>query len=134
MVRAPQAIERDAVVAGALLAIGIIFPTVVLFQIVDATAGIGCDSNWNFAFFVPLVVAWVLGGRLAAARGPGAPYSNAVLAALGAFAVFAVVRIVGEAVSSSDDCGGDLWAALAFNGMIAASTGIVGALLAARRP
>lgn len=132
--RAPEAIDREAIVSGALLGIGIIFPTVVLFQIVDATAGIGCDSNWNFVFFVPLVVAWVLGGRLAAKRGPGAPYSNAVIAALAAFAVFAVVRVIGEAVSSSNDCGGDLWAALAFNGMIAASTGIVGALLAGRRP
>jgi hypothetical protein len=126
-------VDARAVGGGAALALAIGVPAVLGFRVLDAVANVGCESNWTFVFYVPVLVAWVLGGRLAARRGPEAPFTHGLLAALAAYAVLAVVGLAIAAVGDRDpECGGA--AAYVFNAMVATSGGILGALIATRRP
>ncbi len=126
-------VDRRSVGAGALVGIAFIFPAVIAFQIVDAVSGIDCDSNLNLVFFVPVLVAWVAGGWVAARRQPDAPFTHGALAALSSFAVFAGTRVLTHAlISHRDSCSDDIVKILTFNGFVAATSGIIGGLLAGR--
>ncbi len=128
-------IDARAVGAGVAVASAIAVTTLIAFRVADAisTSGISCRSNLNLLFYLPVLVSWVVGGRRAASRRPDAPFSHALLAALGAFAVLAVVRLAaGALVGPGRECEPGP-AEYLFNAMVATSAGILGGLLALRR-
>lgn len=118
-----------AVATGAALALAVVVVTMVLVEVVDAAVGIPTGSNWVFLFYLLALAGLAAGGRFAAQRRPDAPLAHGLLAALGAYAVLAAF---GLALRFTVEKGPDP-VALAFNGLMAASAGILGTLLAERR-
>lgn len=131
MTASPQArIGSGAVLAGGAVSLGTLVVVVIAFDVIDATAGIPTNSNWVFAFYAVALAGLIAGARVAAIRRPDAPLMHGLLASVGAYAVLAVTAAVGRVVL---DRGVDP-VALAFNGLIAASAGVLGTVVAERRP
>jgi hypothetical protein len=121
-------ISWGSVRAGAALSLAVILVTMVLFELVDASVGIGRGSNWVFLFYALALIGLVAGGRRAARRRPDAPLLHGVLAVLAAYAVVAVIGLVLRVTTDRDIDP----VALAFNALMAASAGILGTVLAER--
>ena len=127
------AVDVRAVGAGAAVALLVGLPAVFGFRVLDAVADVGCQSNWTFVFYVPILVAWVLAGRWAALRRPEAPFTHGILAALAGFVVLAAVGLAIALFGNRDpECDAPP-TAYVFNAMVATSAGILGALIATRR-
>lgn len=119
-------VDRGAVVAGAGLGAAVAAVAIALAQGIKSLTG----ADANLALYLVLLAGLVLGGRAAARRQPTAPLTHGALAALAAYVALIVVitairlalgREVADPVS------------LVFNGLMAASAGILGGYLAARR-
>lgn len=119
-------IDRGAVVAGAGLGAAVAAAAILLAQGIKSLTG----TDANLALYLVLLAGLVVGGRAAARRQPEAPLTHGALAALVAYVALIVVitairlalgREVADPVS------------LVFNGLMAASAGILGGYLAARR-
>jgi protein-S-isoprenylcysteine O-methyltransferase Ste14 len=113
---------------GAALALAVALPTVVAVEVADRTVGIDSGSNWVFAFYLVVLAGLVAGGRRAALRRPAAALPSGALAALAAYAVLGVGGTLLRLATGRDPEP----VALVFNGLIALSAGLVGALLATR--
>jgi hypothetical protein len=122
-------ISWRAVGAGALLALAALAATIGLVAVVDAAIGLDGGSNWVFLFYGLALLGLGAGARWAAVRRPDAPLVHGLLASLGAYAAVAVVVAV---LRLALDRGVDP-VALAFNGLMAASAGILGTVAAERR-
>jgi putative membrane protein (TIGR04086 family) len=118
-------LERRSILLGAALTIVLAVPPAVLALLLsddDSMEG----SSWVPVLFAWIVVAFFLGGLLAARAQPHAPLAHGALAALTAYALvqgFGVVRhlIAGEDVS---------WLSIPFSALLASSTGTVGGIVA----
>ena len=108
------------VLTGAAVGVAVLAVTVVAAEALD----VGTGSNWVFALYAVALAGLGAGGWVAARARPDAPLAHGVLAALLAYAVLVVVGVV---VRSPDPV------TLAFNGLMAASAGILGTLVAERR-
>ena len=89
------------------------------------------DTDANLVLYLVLLFGLVFGGWVAARRQPTSPLTHGALAALAAYGVLvAVVTAVRVAL------GRDLAnpASFVFNGLMAASAGILGGYLALRNP
>ena len=122
-----RGLDGRAVALGAAVALVIVVPAAVVGQRLSGEAG-GEPTNAVFVFFGAVLTGFLVGGYLAARRAPAAPYINGALAALAAYLVVqgvgVVLRLVeGEAVSVVQ---------IAFNGLVAYASGLVGGLVAAR--
>ncbi len=120
-----RTIDTRAVLLGTSAAAAIALPFGLAGQLV---VGDEDSSLVVFAFLVPVLVAFVAGGLVAARRASSAPLTNGALAALGAFALIqgvgALRRLAtGEPLSV---------ASLAFAALLAYSCGLLGAFLAER--
>jgi hypothetical protein len=111
-------IDPRAVGLGALAAIVVAFPGLLLGGILDVAA-----------FAIVVLLAFVLGGTLAALKRPDAPYTHGLLAAAAACVVTSGISIAIR-VAKDDDIQP---AAYAFNLVLAAGCGCLGALIAQRR-
>ncbi|MGH9222836.1 MAG: hypothetical protein ACRD2W_03315 [Acidimicrobiales bacterium] len=123
-------VDWRAVGAGAALAFAVLAVTMVVVQVVDASVGLGRDSNLVLVFYVVALGGEAAGGWLAASRRPDAGLAHGLLAALSAYAV---VALFGATLRLTVDKGPDP-VALAFNGLMAACAGIVGTVVADRWP
>jgi hypothetical protein len=121
-----RTVEPRAVALGALTAVGIALPVGLVGQAVVESAD--TSSVVAFVFLVPILMAFVVGGFVAARRAGVGPLSNGALAALGAFAVIQGVGLVRRLASGESVAP----ASLAFAAFLAYSCGLVGALLAQR--
>ena len=104
--------------------------TLAMLVVVVAIAKVDGASNWVFLFYAGGLAGLAAGARLAASRRPEAGLAHGLLAALLAYAVFAVVVVVARVVL---DRGLDV-VALTFNALLAGSAGIVGTMIAERWP
>ena len=90
----------------------------------DDDSGGGTDqSNWVFVALAAVVIAYLAGGAAAGRRATAAPFANGATATLSAFVVvqviFGIVRLAqGDGLSPIG---------LTFNGLLAATIGVVGA-------
>ncbi|MCP3909475.1 MAG: hypothetical protein GY713_00820 [Actinomycetia bacterium] len=120
----PQApVDLHAIISGAVAGLVVIVPAALAAQLL-----IDHDSGWRVkALFTAVILFGLLAAGFGGARvGHLAPLSNGILSAMLAWAVvqgFGVVRrlIAGDDVS---------WGAVVFAGMLAATTGVVGATFA----
>lgn len=119
-------IDRSAVVAGAVLGAAVAAVAIVLAQGIKSLTG----TDANLALYLVLLAGLVVGGRAAAQRQPEAPLTHGALAAVAAYVALIVVitairLALGKEVADP--------VSLVFNGLMAASAGILGGYLAARR-
>lgn len=120
-------IDRTAVVAGAMRAAVVAGLAIVVAQAIKSLT----DTDANLVLYLVLLFGLVFGGWVAARRQPTSPLTHGALAALAAYGVLvAVVTAVRVAL------GRDLAnpASFVFNGLMAASAGILGGYLALRNP
>jgi len=116
-----------AVAAGAVLALAVAVPTIVVSSLV----GIDSESNMVFVAFLIYLAGQAIGGWQAARRQPDAPLSNGAMAPLTAYvAIGVVVSIIRIQRGRTLDP-----ESLILNAFLAASAGIFGGLIAMwRRP
>ena len=117
--------DARAVVAGAVVALAVALPTIVISSVADLDA----RTNAVFIPFLIYLAGLVAGGWRAGRLRPDAPLSNGGLAAIAAYAVLAVAASVIRVVS---DRSLDV-VSLAFNAFLAGSAGILGGLIASWR-
>ncbi len=112
---------------GAALAVAV--PAALVGQIVDSAA----DGNANSALlgvaYLAVLCGLALGGYVAGDRAPQAAMVHGATAALLAFAIVQTVGVVRRLVGDDEVS----WVAIAFNGVMSACIGTVGAHVGARR-
>ena len=120
-------VDRRAVFAGARLAVLVAGAAIAVAQAVTSLT----DRDANLLLYLVLLGGLAAGGRLAARLQPLSPLTHGALAALAAYVVLIVVITVirlalGREVADP--------VSLVFNGLMAASAGVVGGYRAAVRP
>lgn len=113
---------------GAVVALVIAVPPAFLAQVEsdrDALEG----SNWVLLLFALVLVAFMVGGAVAARRGRTSPLLNGTSAALLAYAVVQGYGIL-RRLADGDDI---RWVGMLFAALLAASCGTVGAILGTLR-
>ncbi len=118
-------LDARAVAAGAVVALLVAVPTIVISSVADVDAG----SNAVFVPFLVYLAGLVAGGWRAGRLQPDAPLSNGGVAALAAYAALAVVASI---IRVASDRSLDV-VSLASNAFLAASAGILGGLIAGWR-
>ena len=120
-------VDRNAVLAGAKLAVVVAATSIVLAQAIKSLT----DSDANLLLYLVLLGGLAAGGRVAGLRQPLSPLTHGALAAISAYValivVITVIRLaIGREVADP--------VSLLFNGLMAASAGIFGGYLAIVRP
>lgn len=120
-------VDRRAVTAGAIVAVAVAAVTVLAAQAVSSLTG----TNANLPLYFVLLGGLVAGGRVAGRRQPRSPLTHGALAAVSGFVVVVATTVVirlalGRALAAP--------VSLVFHLLMAASAGILGGYLAARRP
>ena len=123
-------ISWDAIGRGAILTLSIAVPAIVIAEVIDALADLDPESNVTLLFYVVVVAGLVLGGWRAGVRAPDAPLTHGALAALAAYVIIATATTALR-IASGD--GADL-VAVVFNAFMAVGAGILGGMVAGRRP
>lgn len=119
-------VDRGAVLAGARLAVIVAVPAIILGQALESAAG----GNAVIPLYLVILGGLCAGGRLAALRQPEAPLTHGALAAIVAY-VALVVAIVIIQLALGREVADPV--SQVFNGLMAASAGMFGGYLAARR-
>ncbi len=114
------ALNAPAVLRGALVTLVIATPAVLIIGALGDTNDGTDQSNWVYLAFVFVVMAYLVGGWVAARRATDGPLFNGAIAP---GAAFVVVQVIAWIVSGD---GISLVAAI-FNLLLAASIGVVGA-------
>jgi hypothetical protein len=120
------------VVRAALSGLSLIIPIVIITEILDATIDDFSDSWWVFIPFALILFAYAASGYAGGRLAPWAPYTHGILASLGAFATWLVIRVVERLVRGEHIGFGPR--AVMTNAMFAAGLGLFGAAIAGRAP
>jgi len=118
-------LERRSILTGAAVTVAIAVPPAligVLGSEDDSMAG----SSWVPFLFFWIVVAFFVGGLVAARSQPHAPLAHGALAALLAYALVQGVGVVRHLLADEDV----RWVSIAFAALLASSTGMVGGMVA----
>lgn len=94
-------IDRHAVARGATVGLLLFVPISALRVLVDRNVSDFEHSGWAPLFAVALFAVYALAGFIAARIAVDAPYTNGVLAAVGAFLLWIPIRILIWAVRDS---------------------------------
>ncbi|MCU1373787.1 MAG: hypothetical protein JWO68_1073 [Actinomycetia bacterium] len=118
-------LEPESIVKGAAASIVVCLPLALLSSAIHNDHP---DSRWVPAFYVLVLLGFVLGGWIAARAATDYPYTNGAVAALAGYVVIQGVAILVRLV------GGDPVhvVAVVFNGILAYGCGLTGALAGAR--
>ena len=123
------AVDRRSVGAGAVIGIAVAVVMILFWVTLDALADIGEESNLVFLPYLVVVGGWACAGFVSARRRPEAPFTHGALAAaLAAAVVVALVIVVRLALGDPVK-----WSAMLSHVMVAASAGILGALVSTVR-
>ena len=118
-------VDRRAVLVGAAISVVFAVPLALIANGLD----LDDDSNLVFGFLGLILAAFVLGGYVAGRRAPETPFTHGALATTAGYAFVQVIAIV-RRLALGDDV---RWLGVVFNGLLAASAGLLGAVLASRR-
>ncbi|MEO0495320.1 MAG: hypothetical protein AAF081_18080 [Actinomycetota bacterium] len=119
-----SALNVPAVRRGALICLVIATPAAVISRLLADDDGSGAEqSNWVFLALAAIVIGYLAGGAAAGRRATTAPFANGAAATLIAFVavqvIAGIVRLAqGDGLSPIG---------LIFNGLLAATIGVVGA-------
>ena len=132
-------IDRHAVARGAAIGLLLFVPISALRVLVDHNVSDFEHSGWAPLFAIAIFAVYGIAGYCAARMAVDAPYSNGIVAAIGAFVLWIPIRIAIWAVRDSDQ---QLLAGTApvftparILGQVvfAAALGAIGGVIAARR-
>ncbi len=118
-------LERRSLLAGALVTIALAVPPAVIGLVLSDDDGLE-GSAWVPVLFFWIILAFLAGGYLAAARQPYAPQAHGGVAVLLAYAVVQGIGVVRH-VASGD---GVPFLSIVFNGLLATSIGMIGGMIA----
>ncbi|MCB1005240.1 MAG: TIGR04086 family membrane protein [Acidimicrobiales bacterium] len=121
-------LDGRAVLLGGVVALAIAVPPAVLAQVQsdrDALEG----SNWVLVLFAVVLLAFVVGGYVAADRADGDPLAHGAVAAVAAFVVVQGYGVL-RRLADGDEI---RWLGMLFALLLAGSCGTVGAILASVR-
>lgn len=121
-------VEARSVAVGALTTIVLAVPPALL-GVVLSDDGTLEGSSWVPLLFAWIIVAFVAGGFVAARAQAHAPSVHGAAAAFCGYALVQAVGIVRHLAADEPLA----WLSIAFSALLAASTGLVGGLLANRR-
>jgi putative membrane protein (TIGR04086 family) len=122
-------LDRRAVVAGTSIALAIAVPAALISQLLDTKGTVHDHSGVLAVAFIVVLVGFVAGGFVAGSKRTDAPLANGAMAALLAFAIVQGVGVIRRSITGDDIS----WLAIPFNGLIAASLGVLGGYVAGRR-
>jgi putative membrane protein (TIGR04086 family) len=120
-------VDRGAVLAGARLAVIVAAASIAVAQAIKSLT----DTDANLLLYFVLLGGLAAGGRVAGRRRPDSPLTHGALAALTAYVMLIVVITVIRLALGRDVADP---ISLVFNGLMAASAGILGGYLAIARP
>ena len=126
---AARPVDPAAIVAGAGVTLAVLIPPVAIIR---ALVGSRDDSSLWSAIPVAFLVAFALGGGVAARRAPAGPVKHAAVAGAAAFAVALAIGLVRNAMTGWDLSVAALVTAILF-WQIAVAVSVVGGVLASRR-
>ncbi len=95
-------IDRHAVMRGAAIGLLLFVPISALRVLVDHNVSDFDHSGWAPLFAIAIFAVYGISGFLAARLAVDAPYSNGIVAAIGAFVLWVPIRILIWAVRDSD--------------------------------
>ncbi|MFN8027642.1 MAG: hypothetical protein U0W40_15165 [Acidimicrobiia bacterium] len=87
-------VEWGPVGRGALVGLCVLVAASILAAILDHNIRNFDDSGWKLPLFVAILVGYGLAGFVAGRGTPDSPYTNGLLAGVGAFVLWVPVRIV----------------------------------------
>ncbi len=120
-------VDRNAVLAGAKLAVMVAAASIVVAQAIKSLTGLDA----NLLLYLVLLGGLAAGGRVAGRLQPTSPLTHGALAALSAY-VFLILAITAIRLALGREVADPV--SLIFNGLMAASAGIFGGYLALARP
>lgn len=120
-------VEAGSVAKGALVTIGVAVPPALLGVVLSDDGSLE-GSGWVPVLFAWIILAFVAGGFVAARGQAHAPAAHGAAAAFVGYALVQGVGIVRHLLADE----GIAWLSIAFSATLAASTGLVGGLLANR--
>jgi 4-amino-4-deoxy-L-arabinose transferase-like glycosyltransferase len=123
------ALDRTAVLRGAAVGVVVLALAIAGWQVADAAADFATDSNVVFLFYAVALAGWAAAGFIAARRALDLPYTTGAVAAACSVVPVAAIAIVVDATRGDSPPVG----AIVAQTFVAATLGIVGALVAARR-
>jgi hypothetical protein len=115
---------------GVLSGLSLIVPIVIVTEVLDETVDDFSDSWWVVLPFLAILFAYAASGYAGGRLAPWAPYAHGILAALGAFGAWLVIRVV-ERLVRGEEIGFGPRAVLT-NAMFAAGLGLLGAAVSGR--
>jgi len=86
-------VQSRAVIAGALVGLGILVAVSVISALLDHYLDDFDNSGWLYPLFVGVLVGYAVGGYVAGRAAPDGALTNGTLAGLGAFVLWVPVRI-----------------------------------------
>lgn len=132
-------IDRHAITRGAAVGLLLFVPISALRVLVDRNVSDFDHSSWAPIFALAIFAVYGISGSVAARIALDAPYSNGIVAAIGALLLWLPIRVLIWAVRDSDQqlFGGQnpVFTPARILGQIvfAAALGAIGAILASRR-
>jgi hypothetical protein len=125
-------VDARAIARAIASGLSLIIPVVIITEVLDATVEGFDGSWWVFLPFMLILFAYAAAGYAGGRLAPWAPYTHGILAALGAFGTWLVIRVVERLVRGEDIGFGPR--AVMTNAMFAAGLGLFGAAIASRAP
>ena len=120
-------LDFGAIARGAAFGVPLVLVASLVNQLLESDDE---GSAATFPLFVLMLAGFVVAGYVAARAVADAPYSNGALAALAAFLVVQAIAVASRIVRDESL---QSVSAVAFLGLLAYASGLVGALLASRR-
>ncbi len=90
----PAGANWGAIGRGALVGLCVLVGASVVEAILDRSTDNFKDSGWIYPLFVAVLVGYALGGYVAGRAAPLSPFTNGILAGIGAFALWIPVRVL----------------------------------------
>ena len=104
-------------------------PAAVISRLLADSDGGTDQSNWVYVALLAIVIAYLVGGSIAGRLAADAPFVNGAAATLSAFAI---VQVIGGVIRIAQGDGLSP-VGIAFNALLAATIGVVGAGFGAAR-
>jgi putative membrane protein (TIGR04086 family) len=124
------ALDSSAILRGVSRSLIGIVPAIVMLLVLGDKDNYGTEqSNWVYLALVLIVLGFIIGGAVAGRSAPEAPFMHGAAAA---FIAWGVPQIISVIVNMAQDDGVNI-VGLFFNGLLAASIGVVGAGIGIRR-
>lgn len=118
-------LERSSLLRGAGVTVAIAVPPAVVGKLLSDSDGLE-GSPWVPVLFAWIVLAFFVGGLVAARAQPHAPLAHGAVAALGAFLLVQAVFTTRKLVAGEDVA----WVSIVFSALLAASVGALAGIVA----